>query len=49
MTKQFVTDISFKKKHQAVILDATRPTNINIIQIPPVDLQLMFQRLTTAG
>ena len=49
MTEQLVTEISFIKKHQAVTLDATRPTNTNIIQIPHVDPQLMFQRLTTAG
>ena len=49
MTEQLMTEISFKKKHQAVTLDATRPTNTNIIQIPHVNPQLMFQRLTTAG
>jgi hypothetical protein len=49
MTEQLMTEISFKKKHQAVTLDATRPTNTNIIQIPHVEPQLMFQRLTTAG
>lgn len=32
MTEQHVTEISFKKKQQAVTLDATRLTNTNIIQ-----------------
>ena len=49
MTEQLVTNYSFKKKNQAVALDAKRPTNTNIVQTTQVDPQLMFQRLTTAG
>jgi hypothetical protein len=49
MTEQLVTEISFKRKHQAVTLDATRPTSTHIIHILHVDPQLMFQRHTTAG
>ncbi|VDI27019.1 Hypothetical predicted protein [Mytilus galloprovincialis] len=49
MSEQLVTEFSFRKKCQAIPLDAKRPTNTNIIQTPQVDPQLMFQRLTTAG